>query len=155
MKTHTTRLDDMLVSQHACLDSYATSYNDRFAALKQRLSSLTNPRARLWLIPSSEGAMAHRANFLPQSSLRDVLTMPLVPMVSRGPPRQPGSPTLLMMLWTLWGLSHRLALHIEMCTTTPHRRLLAEALTPPGCSQTTARSPSRVGILVPAWAAQL
>ena len=110
-----------------------------------------NSRAGLWLILPSEGATAHRAKFPPQSSLRDVSTMPLVPMVYRGPPRRP---RLLMMMWTSWGLSHRLALHIGLCTTTPHRRLLAGALTPPACSQTTARSPSRVGILVQAWAAQ-
>ena len=50
------------------------------------------PRTRLWLIPPSEGATAHRANFLPQSSPRDLV--PIVPM-------------LLMMLWTSRGLSHR------------------------------------------------
>jgi len=37
------KLDNMIVTQHACLDSYSTSYNDRFAALEQHLSSPTEP----------------------------------------------------------------------------------------------------------------
>ena len=43
-KTHTAHLEcleNMLVSQHTCLDSYSTTYDDRFAALEQRLSPPT------------------------------------------------------------------------------------------------------------------
>ena len=50
--TQLDRLDDMLVSQHACLDSYATSYDDRFAALELHLSSPTKLPSRTVVDPS-------------------------------------------------------------------------------------------------------
>ena len=65
-KTHTTRLDrldDMLISQHAFLDSYATSYDDRFAALEQRLSSPTNPPSTTVVDPSLRGCNGSPSQF--------------------------------------------------------------------------------------------
>jgi len=77
MTTHAAKLDKldtMIDDQQACMDSYSTSFNERFAALERLLSSPPDPRARLWLIPPSEGATAQRANFLPQSCPRVVLS---------------------------------------------------------------------------------
>ncbi len=45
-KTHTAhleRLENMLVSQHTSLDAYSTTYDNRFAAIEQHLSTPTNP----------------------------------------------------------------------------------------------------------------
>ena len=65
-KTHTAhleRLENMLVSQHACLDSYSTTYDDRFAALKQRLSTPTKPPHTTVVDPSLRGCNSSPSQF--------------------------------------------------------------------------------------------
>jgi hypothetical protein len=143
MTTHAAKLDKldtMIDDQQACMDSYSTSFNERFAALERLLSS-PHPRARLWLIPPSEGATAQRANFLPQSCPRVVLKIPLDPTRVLTPMTTP---------WMSTELYPCLAPNIGWCSTTPPREFLAGAWTPPGCSQRTTHSLSRVDILVPA-----
>ena len=66
------RLENMLTSQHACLDSHSKTYDNKFVALEQRLSTPTKtPRPQLWLIPPSEGATAHQLGVIECSYFRD------------------------------------------------------------------------------------
>jgi hypothetical protein len=73
-KTHAAelkKLDEMIVTQHACLDSYSTSLDDRFAALERRLSHST-PRTTV-VDPSLRGCNSSTSQFpsavLPEGSV--------------------------------------------------------------------------------------
>ena len=60
---HLERLENMLSSQHACLDSYSTTYDDKFAALEKRLSTPTNPSHRTVVDPSLRGCNSSTSQF--------------------------------------------------------------------------------------------
>jgi hypothetical protein len=75
-KTHAAelkKLDEMIVTQHACLDSYSTSLDDRFAALERRLSSPHSTRRTTVVDPSLRGCNSSTSKFpsavLPEGSV--------------------------------------------------------------------------------------
>ena len=53
----------MLSSQHACLDSYSTTYDGKFAALEKRLSTPTNPPHTTVVDPSLRGCNSSPSQF--------------------------------------------------------------------------------------------
>jgi hypothetical protein len=72
---HLEKLDNMLVDQHACLDTYSTLYDGRFAALEQRLSTPPNPPCTTVIDPSLRGCNSSPSQFpsavLPEGRVDD------------------------------------------------------------------------------------
>ena len=72
---HLEKLDNMLVDQHACLDTYSTLYDGRFAALEQRLSTPKNPPCTTVVDPSLRGCNSSPSQFpsavLPEGRVDD------------------------------------------------------------------------------------
>ena len=57
------KLDNRIVAQHACLDTYTTSLDDRFAALEQRLSSPPGTPRKTVVDPSLRGCNGSTSQF--------------------------------------------------------------------------------------------
>ena len=62
-KAHLERLENMLSSRHACMDSYSTTYDDKFAALEKHLSTPTNPLHTTVVDPSLRGCNSSLSQF--------------------------------------------------------------------------------------------
>ena len=62
-KAHLEHLENMLSSQHVCLDSYSTTYDDKFAALEKHLSTPAKPPRTTVVDPSLRGFNSSQSQF--------------------------------------------------------------------------------------------